>query len=107
MATVTITRLIDDIDGTTIPEGHGRTVTFSIDTGKYAIDLNDTNIQRLKGALAPFVDAATPIDPSKSGSAGPDPAAVREWARAQGIPVEPKGRIAKSTLSAYRRAHQP
>ncbi|WP_456514788.1 exonuclease domain-containing protein [Agrococcus sp. UYP33] len=35
----------------------------------------------------------------------PDPSAVRAWARAQGIPVGDRGRLAHELIEAYRQAH--
>lgn len=45
--------LLDDLDGTDAEE----TVEFGLDGHKYEIDLNGKNSEKLRKALAPFIDA--------------------------------------------------
>jgi len=54
--------LIDDLDGTLITSGNGGHVTFALNGQSYAIDLSDTNQQKLAAALKPFIDVATKKD---------------------------------------------
>jgi hypothetical protein len=57
MARETITQLIDDLDGTVIFGGMGRTVLFEFDGTSYEIDLTDAHVDQLRDALAPYVSA--------------------------------------------------
>lgn len=109
MATETLTRLVDDLDGGKAE----RTVLFSWDGTDYAIDLSKRNIAALEKALAPYLAAArrvpgrsaagrrrrTPAPPGRAGRS--DPRAVREWARANGHEVSDRGRIGADILTAY------
>jgi Lsr2 len=45
--------LVDDLDGSEA----GETMSFSLDTKDYVIDLPDPNAAKLRDALAPFVAA--------------------------------------------------
>lgn len=46
--------MVDDLDGREASE----TVRFDLDGYSYEIDLSDDNAASLRGALAPYVDAA-------------------------------------------------
>lgn len=114
MATETITRLIDDLDGGTAE----RTVTFSWDGRSYEIDLNKKNSAAFDKIMKPYLDAAhTPSAPSRAPSkraargasttgAGrrTDLGAIREWARAHGHEVSDRGRVSASIVEAYEAA---
>ena len=64
MASKTITRLTDDLDGST----DERTVSFGWDGGQYEIDLSKKNIATFEKALAPYVEAARGIRTPGSGT---------------------------------------
>ena len=112
MATETVTRLVDDIDGGKAE----RTVAFSWNGKDYSIDLSKRNIAALEKALEPYISAARPGRArvargrgtrrvaSSSPSKAMDPGAVRVWARANGYEVSDRGRIGASVLSAYEAA---
>jgi len=57
MSQRTIVQLIDDLDGTVIPGGLGRTLLFELDGTTYEIDLADAHIDELRTALAPYLSA--------------------------------------------------
>lgn len=105
MATETITRLVDDLDGSRAD----RTVAFSWDGKNYSIDLSKKNIAALDKALRPYVEVARSSTPRrsrgrsrKSSSNGSgDLRAVREWARQHGYQVSDRGRIGAEVLAAY------
>jgi len=94
----------DDIDGGEAAE----TVIFGLDGKTYEIDLNPANAKKLRGDLAPYVEAGR--KQSKSGKAyrrtsiAPDPATVRAWARSNGMEVPPRGRIPKKVYEAFEAA---
>jgi hypothetical protein len=54
MASKTVIVFEDDVDGGKADE----TVRFGLDGATYEIDLSDRNADRLRKALAPFLDAA-------------------------------------------------
>lgn len=60
----TIVTIVDDIDGTHLPEGQGETVFFSIDGADYEIDLSDYNAGKLRSFLALFADKARRVEES-------------------------------------------
>ncbi|MEV7767858.1 Lsr2 family protein [Microbacterium sp. NPDC086615] len=113
MATRQIAQVIDDLDGTTLDEGEGKQITFSVEGRSYEIDLSEKNADRFYAALAPYVDAARPIgSPSRSGSPRRSRAtstldlnAIREWARANGHTVSDRGRVAASIVDEYKAAN--
>jgi Lsr2 len=110
MATQIQTLLIDDLDGSEAKE----TVTFGIDGTNYEIDLNDENAKNLRAALTPFVASARRSDsapargrrrgtaqrPSRDRSSE-----IRAWAKAQGLEVSERGRIAAHITQQYEAAH--
>ena len=80
--------LIDDFDGKQADE----TVQFGLDGVSYEIDLSAGNADRLRGKLAKFTDAASPLRtkgaPTQRNSRAALPRtsrdqtqAVRDWAR--------------------------
>jgi Lsr2 len=107
----TVYQLVDDIDGSVAAE----TVRFGVDGIQYEIDLSATNATRMRDVLARYVQAG-----SKVGSGGgtavrtvagqrrgsdytsPDQnSAIREWARAKGLPVSDRGRIRQDIIDRY------
>jgi hypothetical protein len=111
MAQKTLVQLVDDIDGTVIADGEGRTVNFSLNGVSYEIDLSDAHVAELTDALAPFISAGRMSGRSSSSrSAGPksDPAElqkIREWARSNGHEVSDRGRVSGAVRDAYNAAN--
>jgi hypothetical protein len=104
------TRLVDDLDGSEAAE----TVRFGLEGRQYEIDLSQHNAARLREGLADFVASARRAGggaragrPSSAGVARASSAsrergaAVREWARANGLQVSDRGRISAEVLKAY------
>ncbi|WP_344856709.1 Lsr2 family protein [Planomonospora alba] len=102
--------LIDDLDGGEANE----TVSFAIDGISYEIDLSDVNAKKLRDSLAPFTASAR-----RAGSAAPrrrraggtralsreKSADIRAWAKARGMNVSERGRIASTIVQEYEAAH--
>ncbi|NQX12732.1 Lsr2 family protein [Microbacteriaceae bacterium VKM Ac-2855] len=109
--------LVDDIDGSTIVDGRGGTVSFAIDDAVYEIDLTAKNVGRLHVALAPFIDAARTTEgpgtrsrvtavAASAGRKSPEMlAAIRHWATRHGYEVPRSGRIPADVQAAYDAAH--
>jgi Lsr2 len=104
MAQRVVVTLSDDIDGGDAEE----TVAFGLDGKAYEIDLSAANADKLRNALVPYLQAGRRR--SRSGRAyqrtavAPDPAAVRAWARSNGMEVPPRGRIPKKVYEAFEAA---
>lgn len=114
MAKETITKLIDDLDG---GEAH-ETVKFGLDGHSYEIDLSTKNANKLRNALAPYVDNGTRLSGRSlsfagrgGGSRGRGGAvaereqnkAIRAWAQRKGLGVAPRGRIKQEIVELYHR----
>ena len=118
MATKTTT--VDDLDGSEPAES----VSFALDETWYEIDLGEENAEKLRAALAVYVDNARPVEDVRRGPGRPraaaraakgargartapdreQTAAIREWARANGHPVSERGRLSASVQEAYNSA---
>ena len=74
----------------------------------YAIDLTESNYNRLVAALQPFLDRAEPADvpnsPKRRSASSKDTAAIRAWAVKKGLQVSDRGRISRDVQEAYRKA---
>ncbi|MDT0301337.1 histone-like nucleoid-structuring protein Lsr2 [Streptomonospora wellingtoniae] len=101
--------LYDDVEGGEAEE----TVSFGLDGTSYEIDLNSENADKLRTAIAPFVESARKIRvPKQGGSKRKNQpanrertAAIREWAKRQGKQVNDRGRIPASIVAEYDAAH--
>ena len=115
MARKTVVRLVDDVDGSDAVE----TVVFGIDARTYEIDLSEEHAAELREAYAPYLRTARKVGRPGAGppgthgtrgstapraAAGYDPSAVRAWALANGMEVDPRGRIASDVIAQYRAA---
>lgn len=107
MAKRTFVKLIDDLDKTSDAD---ETVRFGLDGVEYEIDLSAAHAAELRQALEPYVAAGTRIGgrrragTRRSGAASAkaeENRKIREWARAQGIKVSDRGRIAEETVNQY------
>lgn len=123
MAERTITQLFDDLDQTEIAEGKGESIEFALHGTTYRIDLKRSNVTKFEKALAPFVEAATQLRGAKSSpraatstrrrNARPKNAgknstsAVRDWAAANGLEVNSRGRIPAAVQNAFDAAQKP
>lgn len=101
--------LIDDIDGGPADT----TIRFAVDGTEYELDLSDKNAEEFHENLAPYISAARRVGgrqsrgrsaKSASNGSGPDPKAVRSWAKEQGLDVNPRGRIPASLVEQYEKA---
>ena len=90
MASKTITTLVDDVDGSQADE----TVQFSIDGTTWEIDLSRQHAAELRDALN-HVWHARKVGGRQVRRSSPraDNRAIRKWAQARGISVNPRGRV--------------
>ncbi len=109
MAKKTTVVLVDDLSG----DPADTTIRFGLDSREYELDLTDGNAQELRGLFNRYISAARKVSGGRRRStAGPakaeftvvDPAAVRAWAKSNGVEVSPRGRIKAGVLEAYRAA---
>jgi hypothetical protein len=111
VAKTTVTHITDDIDGSK----DATEIAFSFDGVDYTIDLSKKNAAAMTKALKPYLDAATKVSGrstrsrhprgSKASAPRKDLAAVREWARGQGIEVSDRGRVPSSVIEKYDAVH--
>ena len=103
MARKQIVELLDDIDGSEA----STTVHFAVDGIEYEIDLNEKNVKKFNSAMATYVGHARKVSTRRRTAAGKasdsafDPKAVREWAAAQGIDINARGRIPGPIAESY------
>jgi hypothetical protein len=105
--------LVDDLDGGEASE----TVSFSIDGSNYEIDLSGKNADELRDAFAKYVGAARKTGRATSASSSrssgrrggggatsmdrDQAAAIRGWAKKQGLKVSDRGRIPATIIEQY------
>jgi len=111
MAQKVIVELVDDIDGTLIPDGKGETIEFALDGVGYSIDLGPKNAKAFRKSLDHYVSHATRTGgrrrSSPSAVSRRDPnrtRAIREWAQTNGYEVSTRGRISAEIEQAYAEA---
>lgn len=109
MAQHTITRYVDDLDGSEASE----TIHFALDGKQYEIDLNEGHAQALRESFAEWVDVARKAGGgrrARQGGTGRSTVdreqahAIRQWARARGMTVAERGRIPVQVIEAYNHA---
>ncbi|MEU9130571.1 Lsr2 family protein [Kitasatospora sp. NPDC048540] len=99
--------LEDDLEGGAAAE----TVHFALDGRSYEIDLNSVNADKLRDALAPFVDSARRQSGRGAGPRRPvrtskeDTAKIRDWARSNGYDISDRGRVPSNVREAYEQAN--
>ena len=105
MARQTITRLVDDLDGSEAQE----TVKFALDGRSYEIDLSAKNAAKLRAALGTYIDNGTRLGRATASGRGSQTAssreenqAIRMWAEEQGYEVATRGRISQALVDLYR-----
>ncbi len=108
-----ITELSDDLDGS---EG-SQTIAFVWRGTSYEIDLSDKNAAKFEKAMSLYVDHARkagerPADRRTRGSraggaaaGGHDTAAIRSWAKEQGVAVNERGRLSRELVAQFEAAH--
>ena len=96
----------DDLDGS----GNAETVTLSLNGTAYEIDLAPKNLAKLEKALAPYIDAGRRVSarsrrPIARHANGHDNAAIRSWAKSNGLKVSERGRISADLIRQYEAGH--
>jgi hypothetical protein len=99
----------DDLDGSS----GARTVTFGVDGAMYEIDLAEKNRAKFAKAIEPYVAGGRRVSRRRPRTAGTrtagvraDRAAVRAWAKKQGLQVSERGRISAVVMEAYEAAQK-
>lgn len=104
MAQKVSVELVDDLDGSPADQ----TISYAFDGKEYEIDLSDSNVERFRKALEPFVSASRSGRRARRGgrrsSAGYDASEVREWAKKNGLEISDRGRIPSNILEKWRAA---
>ncbi|HEY8729622.1 MAG TPA: Lsr2 family protein [Acidothermaceae bacterium] len=103
--------LVDDIDGGRAVE----TLRFAIDGSEYEIDLGKRNADRLRAAMAVYIESGRRLVRTTGRGRGrtvvqrrvevaADPRAVRAWAKANRVAIPDRGRIPLAVIEQYRAA---
>jgi Lsr2 len=99
-----ITEMLDDIDGSKAAES----VQFGLDGKSYTIDLSNENASRLREGLSRYVASAslqsnkqTKPARQKQAQNGENSQKIREWAKANGYDIQPRGRISQEITQKY------
>jgi len=102
--------LTDDLDGREAEE----TVSFDLDGSSYEIDLSAKNAAKLRKVLGPYLVAGRRAGGAgrragqgrgrRANAGGINPTEVREWARANNVDVNDRGRVPASVIAQYREA---
>lgn len=66
MAQITITTLVDDLDGIDVGTNSGQTIRFGVDGRGHQIDLSDDNADAFLEASQPYVEAGGRIAPTRT-----------------------------------------
>lgn len=93
--------IVDDIDGS--PDA--RTIEFSLEKDRYEIDLSQINVDKLREALAPFIEKARKTS-KRAPNSGRDLSkeeakTIRKWAVENGYTVSTRGVIRHDVVEAY------
>src|SRR5215469_297723 len=106
VATRTTVTLEDDLDGGAAQE----TLRFSWTGADYEIDLSAENAARFRSQLAPYVEHARAAGSgqrrrsSRPASSRRQSAAIRAWAKQQGVQLSERGRIPDLIVAQYNAA---
>lgn len=90
---------IDDLTGKPLEDDVEPTI-FVHRGVEYTLDLGPQSARMLDEALAPFIRAAVATPRPRV-----DAEAIRDWARAQGLDISPRGRLSLAVMRAYNAAH--
>ncbi len=102
-------QLLDDIDGSPADE----TVTYGLDGTMYEVDLSAKHADKLRSALAKYIEKSRRIGKGRvtttRGRAAATSArsdreqnqAIRDWAKGKGLDVSDRGRIPASIVERY------
>lgn len=102
----TIVHLIDDVDGGEAD----KSFEFGWEGKMYAIDLSSKNSRALEKVMNDLVPHSRLVRHTRTGKVahvvktGPDPRAVREWARSNNIEVNRLGKVPSSVIEQYEAA---
>ena len=109
MATKTIVRIIDDLDGSELDDGEGESVRFGLDGIEYELDLSDVNAAALRELIGPYIEAGRRTGGrrrtgghTRQVDTSVDTRAVRAWAKARGVEVSSRGRVPQRVIDQYR-----
>ena len=110
MATKTVILRVSDLSGEELGDA-GSTITFSLGSDQYLIDLSDAEVGAFYDVLAPYTQAATKVGGrgvrkggTAKASSDVDTKAVRKWAEANGIEVSARGRIGADVIKKFKAA---
>ena len=95
-------QLVSDLSGGEADE----TVGFALDGTTYELDLTSKEADKFRGYFQDYISVARKVSggrgkKSSAPKSTEDLAAIREWAKSQGMEVSERGRVAQSIKDAY------
>lgn len=87
------------LDHSLISEDELEVIRFSVNGKNYTLDLSHDNAAKFHELLQPFVDVAR-VAP-ETDYRRINPREIRDWARAQGIPIAHRGTIPYEIIDAF------
>ena len=110
MVQKTVVTVVCDLPHDGEVEGN-ETVSFSVDSAAYEIDLCSPHAKELHGIFSGYVDHARRVSgtarrrKSRSGPGRERSSEIRQWARERGDKVSERGRIPASIIQEYEATH--
>lgn len=94
-----VVEVLSDISG----EKGASTVTYSVNGQAYSIDLTEPEAKEFHNLFAPYiaVSAVGKRRGPRIRSTPEETAKIRDWAKANGLPLTPAGRVPSDTRQAY------
>ena len=100
--------LVDDFDGTEIPDGKGETVSFAYRGTSYEIDLHAKHAKEFDDLIGQYIAVARKAGRTTAtrgraakGDRGYDISELRGWAAKKGIDVPARGRIPQAVVDQF------
>lgn len=97
--------LICDICGKEMAPADATTFKFAWGNKNYEIDLCQKDADKMSNAMNPYAEAARRLagsgKPYRAVATGPDPRAVRAWAKSKGIEVSDRGRVPSELVAQF------
>ena len=94
-----------DICGKEQGPDEGQTVKFSWNNKNYEIDLCQKDADKMSNSINTYAEAARRLATSgkayRNVATGPDPRAVRAWAKTKGIEVSDRGRVPAELVTQF------
>lgn len=99
--------VVDDFDGSDIPEGEAQELRFAVNGNEYRMDLGKKNMDKFTREISKWTEKAEKVKSRRGAPRTQTRAdveqlkAVREWANKNGHAVSSRGRIPARVMEAF------